>query len=124
MKSGFFLILLLTSICFSQNVGVKVDGLDANQDTTIEIKKGSKGQNSLYEITEGEENIEGDPAPLLKEARTNWKKACRDWKNEFKEMNKENSIISAVCGKMNCTTQAMESTCSSKATYKVKIKIN
>lgn len=129
----FMTSLLLAQFSWSQNVGIKVDDVNAEEGTTIEIKKGvSKGNSTTittpsapqFEITQGEESIEGDGAPLLKEARNNWKKACNDWKKEFKEMNKENQILIWNCGKQNCTTEAMETVCSSKATYKLKVKVN
>ena len=116
--------LVLSSLSFAQNVGVKVDDVNANDNTTIEIKKGNKANAPLFEVTEGEDKIEGDAAPLLKEARSNWKKACTDWKKEFKDLNKDNSILSMNCGTQSCATQAMETVCTSKATYKLKIKVN
>lgn len=117
--------IAIASIAFAQNVGVKVDGVDAsNENTTIEIKKGSKATSAQYEITQGEDQVQGDAAPLLKEARSNWKKACDDWKKEFKDLNKENSILSLNCGTQSCATQAMETVCTSKATYKLKVKVN
>lgn len=132
-------LVLLFSILFSltlkaQSVGVKVDDINAEEGTTIEIKKGVKSSTPgtvgttpngpLFQITEGEETIEGDGAPLLKQARSNWKKACAEWKKEFKEMNKENQILVWNCGKQNCATETMETVCSSKATYKLKVKVN
>lgn len=117
---------------FAQNVGLKVDDISVEEGTIIEIKKGVKSSGSigtlvsapLFEITEGEESIDGDGAPLLKEARNNHKKACADWKKEFKEMNKDNKIITMNCGKPACATEAMETVCTSKATYKMKVRLN
>lgn len=117
-------LLVISSFSFAQNVGVKVDDVKSEDNTTIEIRKGNKANNPLFEITQGEDNIEGDAAPLLKDARTNWKKACNDWKKEFKELNKDNSILSMSCGTQACATQSMETVCTSKATYKLKVKIN
>jgi hypothetical protein len=129
------LILLIAVFTYSaqaQNVGVNVEDINSQEGTTIEIKKGVKSSGSigtlvtapLYQITEGDESIEGDGAPLLKEARSNWKKACSDWKKEFKEMNKDNKILTMNCGKQECATAAMETVCSSKANYKLKVKMN
>jgi hypothetical protein len=118
-------LIAVSSLSFAQNVGVKVDDVNANENTTIEIKKGNKATTTnQYEITQGEDNIQGEPAPLLKEARANWTKACNDWKKEFKDLNKENSIISMSCGTQNCATQTMETTCTSTAKYKLKVKVN
>ena len=116
--------LVLSSLSFAQNVGVKVDDVDGSENTTIEIKKGNKATTAQYEVTQGEDNIEGEAAPLLKAARENWKKACTDWKKEFKDLNKDNSILSMNCGTQSCATQAMETVCTSKATYKLRVKIN
>lgn len=110
----------LGSFALAQSVGVK--DIPADGDTTIEIKKGSKTQNE-YEVVTSEDEIEGEAAPLLKEARTNWKKACADWKTETKELNKDNQVLTLSCGKMTCSTVAMESTCRSTATVKIKTRV-
>lgn len=115
---------MLMTNALAQNVGVKVDDVNAQDDTTIEIRKGQRPGTPLYEVTEGEATIEGDSALLLTEARKNWKNACNDWKTEFRELNKENSILAMSCGKQNCVTQTSESQCTSKGTYKLKIKVN
>lgn len=120
MKSVFFTLIFLSFSAFAQNVSVK--DVAAQDDTTIEIRKGIK-TDQTFEITEGTEDVEGDAAPLIQTARANWKTACADWKKELKEMNKENSILTASCGKMTCKTAAMESTCSSTAKYKLKIRV-
>lgn len=126
------LILFLFSVAQAQKVGVNIDDVNAEEGTTIEIKKRSgdaygatvKPNEPLFEITQGEEDLVGDGAPLLKEARNNWKKSCNDWKKEFKEMNKLNQILTMNCGKQVCATEVMETTCSSKATYKLKVRLN
>lgn len=126
----FISLLLLFSIAQAQKVGVNINDVNAEEGTTIEIKKGGaygaivKPNEPLFEITQGEEDLSGDGAPLLKDARNNWKKSCADWKKEFKDMNKLNQILTMNCGKQVCTTEAMETTCSSKATYKLKVRIN
>ena len=118
-------LITISSLSFAQNVGVKVDDVDANENTTIEIKKGSKATpTTQYQITDGEDTVQGEAAPLLKEARSNWTKACADWKKELKDLNKENQILSMNCGTQSCNTAAMETVCSSKATYKLKVKVN
>ncbi|MEQ1722318.1 MAG: hypothetical protein ABL930_04025, partial [Pseudobdellovibrio sp.] len=73
-----------------------------------------------YEIHEGSDDISGDKAPLKKTAELNWKKACNEWRAEFKESNKGNIIISHNCGKMECSKEGVETTCVSRAKYKVK----
>lgn len=103
-----------------EKTSVKIQDMDTTQDTTISIKKGATAATKKWTLTEGEEEISGDKAVLLKEAEKNWKAACKEWKAEFKEMNKENKIVSMNCGKMVCSKEGVESTCVSKATHKVK----
>ena len=92
--------------------------------TTIEIKKNDRPHSTKeFEITEGSEEIAGDAAPLIQEARKNWKAACLDWKKDFKELNKDNQILSLSCGSMTCTTVAMENTCKSQGKHKLRVQI-
>lgn len=114
-------LFLFPVYSFSQ-VGVRVDA-GVKEDTTIEVKKGVTGA-ARFEITEGSVDVDGDASPLLQEARKNWKTACADWKAELKELNKSNQIIVMNCGSMSCSTVAMESTCKSKATYKIKVPVS
>lgn len=122
-----FLVMTLTFVstfivtaALAQTMGIK--DIPADGDTTIKIEKGGKTTNK-FEITEGTDTIEGDPAPLLKEARANWKIACTEWKKELKELNKENQVISMSCGTMSCATSAMETTCSSTGKNRIKVKV-
>ncbi|WP_413943611.1 hypothetical protein [Bdellovibrio sp. HCB-162] len=121
MRKVLVLLLVLPFFAQAQSVGVK--DIPAGEDTTIEIKKGSKASDREFEVVTEEEDIEGEAAPLLKEARANWKKACADWKKDVKELNKENQVLSLNCGKMECSTVSMESTCQSKAKYKLKVRV-
>lgn len=100
---------------------VDVKGVEGDADTTISIKKGAT--DNQYEVVSGEDEVMGDAAPLLKDARLNWKKACDDWKKETKDLNKENSLVSISCGKMECSTVAMESTCRSTGVHKIRVKV-
>ena len=120
MKSIIFAMSFFATVAMAQTLGVK--DIPADGDTTIKIEKGSRVNNE-YAITEGVDQIEGDAAPLLKEARLNWKTACADWKKEIKELNKENSVLTLNCGSMKCSTVAMESTCVSTGRHKLKVKI-
>ncbi len=122
MKLLVVLISFLGFVASAQSVDVK--GVEASGDTTIQIKKGAHGNTeNQFEIINSNDEITGDPAPLLKDARDNWKKACNEWKKETKDLNKENQIISMTCGRMECSTVAMESTCRSQSTHKVKVKM-
>lgn len=120
MKIPAVLLSFFSAVAFAQTMGIK--DIPAGGDTTIKIEKGSKGDNT-YEITSGTDAIEGDPAPLLKEARANWKAACAEWKKETKELNKENQVITLSCGSMKCNTSAMETTCVSEGKHKIKVKV-
>lgn len=121
MKLLIVLISLVSLSAFAERVDVK--DLDHNQDTTIRIQKGNTPIDNQYEIVSGDEEIAGDAAPLLQTARANWKTACADWKKETKDLNKENQVLMMNCGKMECSTVAMESTCKSTGTHKIRVKM-
>ncbi|MGZ3771530.1 MAG: hypothetical protein ACXVCP_18230 [Bdellovibrio sp.] len=112
--------LLFPFIVQAQTVGVK--DIPASEDTTIEIKKG-RNTDREFEVISNEDEIEGEAAPLLKDARANWKKACTEWKTDTKSLNKENQVLSISCGKMQCSTVSMESTCHSTGKYTMKVRI-
>ncbi len=127
MKKLLVATLVVLSFSFVKaeevNVGVGKVDTEKNVETTISIKKGAQPvlQNAKkYEMHEGTDDVAGDKAPLKKTAELNWKKACKEWMVEFKETNKSNQVISYNCGKMNCTKEGVESTCSSTAKYKIK----
>ena len=128
MKVFFLLMTLLSSVAIAQSVDIKDVDTQGSENTTIEIKKGKKGEAPAgernWEITEGDADVQGDVATMSKEARANWKKACDDWKKEFRADNKENKIILIDCGKPECSGDAANKTCVSKAKYKVKTRIN
>jgi hypothetical protein len=121
MKITLILFFLLPVITYAQSVGVK-DIPAANGNTTIEIKKGTKLEKE-FEIISDDADIEGDPAPLTKEARNNWKAACSQWKQEIKDLNKDNYVLSASCGSAECSTVGMETKCSSVGKYKLKVRV-
>ncbi len=124
LKSVLILMALCPTMVWAQKVGVHVDRIDANENTTIEIKKGDHQKNEKqFEIIEGTDQIDGDAAPLLQDARKNWKTACADWKKEFKELNKDNQVLALSCGRMTCSTVAMESTCNSQGKHKLRVQV-
>ncbi|MGE5087423.1 MAG: hypothetical protein ACM3MG_14050 [Bacillota bacterium] len=117
------LVLILGfQVAQAQSINVKDIPSDGDSDTTISVKKG-KNADRQFEITSGEDDIEGEEANLIKEARANWKKACADWKKETKELNKDNQVLALNCGKMVCSTDNMESTCRSKGKYKLRVQV-
>ena len=121
MKKIFIVLALIFAVNgFSSEVGVKVNKLDSNDDTIISIEKGKKNNYKRYAISEGEHDLTGDKDVVAKSAELNWKKECTDWKKEFRLDNKDNKIISITCGKMSCTKEGVETTCSSMAKYKIK----
>lgn len=118
-KMILILALGLVQLALAE-VGVKVSNTEDVQDTTISIQKGRLGNQKHYVVSEGEQDITGDKDVVAKSAEVNWKKECKDWKKEFREDNKENKIISISCGKMKCTKEGVETTCTSIAKYKIK----
>lgn len=124
MKSLALIFLLTPTLALAQ----KVD-LDKMEDgtTTYEISKNKKSDGKcepIWEITDGTADVSGDAHVMTKDANQNWKKACDDWKKEFRADNKDNKIINISCGKAECTTDASGKICSSKASYKIKTKLN
>ena len=131
MLRGIIALLFLPYMSFAQSVDVKNVDAQAGKDgdtTTIEIRKGKAAEvqknEALWEVTEGDADVTGETAAMSKEAKSNWDKACKEWKKEFREDNKENKIISMNCGKADCSGDAGNKTCTSKATYKLKTKLN
>ncbi len=121
MKKLLLVILatVFTNTANTEEVGVKVD---TSQDTTISIKKGANATlaKKKYSIVEGEHDVVGDKDVIAKSAEKNWKTECADWKKEFRADNKDNKIISVVCGRMKCDKVGVETTCQSQAKYKMK----
>jgi hypothetical protein len=125
--SFLFIFSTFIGLSFAQQVGVQVDQINAqkHEDTVISIQKKPVLPTNQYEITEINAEIVGDAANLSKEARANWKSACSEWKQETKELNKENTVISLNCGQPQCSaTSTVETICKSQAKGKVKIKVN
>lgn len=120
-KMSLVLTIMLSGLCVSaQEVGVKVDKVNASEETTISIKKGATGNKKIYSVVEGEHDVTGDKDVVAKGAEKNWKAACTEWKKEFREDNKENKIISMTCGRMTCDKEGVETTCKSLAKYKIR----
>jgi len=122
MKKWIILVSLFASAAFAEHVNVK--DIDTSQDKTIEIRNGAYSDRD-YQITTSTEDISGDAAPLLVDARKNWKTACAEWKKETRDLNRENQspTLSISCGQMECSTVAMESTCHSTGTNKINVRI-
>jgi hypothetical protein len=130
MKALLVLICLSASLAVAETVDVK--GVETTSDTdasttTIEIKKGKPGQTlpgqNIWEMADGTADVEGEAA-TTKEARAEWKKKCEEWKKDFRADNKDNKIINVSCGTPACGGDAGAKTCTSKATYKIKTRVN
>lgn len=131
-----FQVLLLTlafpALGFAQSVNIDKIDSTSNEDTTIQIHKGKlEGAAPVYantpfkwETQEGSTDVEGEASATAKDAKTAWTKACADWKKEFREDNKENKIVNINCGSASCSGEAGSKICTSKASYKIKTKID
>lgn len=117
---SFILSLLPASSAFAQSVGIK--DVPADSDTTIRIEKGNRTEDK-FEIITNTDEIEGDSANLKKEAVSNWRTACTEWKKSTKDLHKDSQVVALDCGKRSCTTDTMETTCSSQGTSKVKVRV-
>jgi hypothetical protein len=125
MKNLVYFILLVCAPALAQKVDLKDLDTDS-EETNIQITKGKKKSTSeaIWEVADGDADVLGEGALMLKGAKENWRKACDAWKKEFRADNKENKMISLNCGQMNCSTEANEKVCTSKASYKIKTKLN
>lgn len=120
LMSAVAIVLTNATLASAQTIGVK--DIHADGDTTIRVEKG-RAADQQYEIITNSDEIEGDTAPLLKDARDNWNTACKEWKKETKELHKDNQIVALNCGAKTCTTTAMETSCHSTGTSKVKVRV-
>lgn len=129
MKIVLITSLLIPSLVFAQKVDIKDVEASDNENTTIEISKGKKKNQgdkceTIWEVVEGSADITGDSSLLAKEANENWKKAADKWEKDFRADNKENKVLSVSRGKADCTSDAAGKICTSKATFKIKTKLN
>lgn len=117
--------LLISSFLWAQTAAVKDIPLSQDGETTISVKKGAAKVEPLWEVVKEEAEVSGDPDVALGQARTNWRTACNEWKKEVRELNTDNKVIALNCGKMACSkNQILETTCTSKANFTVKVKLN
>lgn len=120
--------LSVAAPALSQQVDVKGVDTDA-EETTITVKKGKGGTTAqttcqpVFQVESGTEDLVGDGAPMNKPARANWKKACDEWKKEFRANNQGNRIISMSCGVASCGTEGAETVCKSTASFRVRVKL-
>ncbi len=119
------LILLAPWVLNAQTVEVDTGDTENEGYTSVEIKKSKTPKSEAqWEVHDGTADIDGGEAAMEKEARETWKKSCDDWKKEFRTDNKDNKIISMSCGSPACSGSVGKKNCTSKASFKVKTKIN
>ena len=118
--------LSVGTAAFAQKVDIKDVDTSGQEPTTIQISKGDRAQKAqaMWEVVEGAADIAGEPQMMSKQARTSWKTACDDWKKEFRADNKDNKILSLNCGMPNCAAKADSTVCESKASYKLKTRLD
>ena len=121
MKIFALFLILAPGLASAQKVDL--DKMDDGT-TTYEISKNKKNPNCepLWEVVDGTADVIGEPTVMLKEANASWKKSCDTWMKQFRADNKD--IISVSCGKADCTTDAGGKVCVSKASYKIKTRLN
>lgn len=122
-------VAMFAGVVSAQTVNVKDIKTDEigeeGSSTTIEIKKnkpGTPAAEKKFEITDVSDDIEGEVGATPKEAKANWTKACKDWKAGIKKEHGKDAI-GPNCGKMDCTGEVGNKTCTSKATYKLKVSL-
>ncbi len=121
MKLFFAALFLCGSTALAQTAGIK--DIPAEGDTTISITKG-KSAGHDYAIAEGTAEITGDPEVLGKEARASWRKACNEWKQELRDLNKDNHLLALSCNSPKCTKNSItETVCESSGSYKIKTRV-
>lgn len=83
------------------NIKVKVQDIDASEDTHFIIKKVSlseKNERPDFEMITESEEIVGNPSLQLQEAKENWEEACENWKRSVRKQNKKHDIPILKCG--------------------------
>lgn len=86
-----------------------------------ETETAKASEKKHFEVIDGTAPVTGEPGNNTEGARTKWSKACSEWKAETKELNKENQVLSLVCGSASCAYQENGTyVCSSTAVYKLK----
>lgn len=128
------LCLAITALFSAWALAQTVDAgkIDATNEgtTTIRIEKSKNGEqppsaiHPKWEVQEGSADVEGEASATAKDAKKAWQKACADWKKEIREDNKDGKVLNLNCGVSNCGGEAGSKICTSKATYKIKIRID
>lgn len=120
-----FCMVLASGVGFAHAQTASVKDIPAEGDTTISISKGSKASvDKKFEIVDGNADISGDPEVLQNAARNSWKKSCNEWKQELKDLNKDNQVLALTCNSPKCEkNESSQTVCKSTGAYKVKVKL-
>lgn len=74
-----------------------------------------------FEVVDVSGQVVGELEATSQSARSNWSKACQEWKNESKDLNKNNEVLGISCNNPSCSLiDAAKWQCTSTGTYKVK----
>lgn len=77
--------------------------------------------NGQFDVVDLSGSILGEPQVSQDSARNSWNEACRDWKKETKELNKNNEILGINCSVPSCSfLDSGKTQCTSTGTYQVK----
>lgn len=124
MLRTMLIALVLQSSLWAQKPAVTIKDVSTEQDTSIEIKKGTSSKQCVeYQIIDGKDEVFGEAQKERAQAYTSWKTACTEWKNNMREMNKENQILQLNCNNPESTKAEYLITFKSEGTYKIKTKI-
>ncbi|MBI1861856.1 MAG: hypothetical protein HYR96_13160 [Deltaproteobacteria bacterium] len=115
--------LLISVMALAEKSSVKVEDIPStSEETNITIQKGSARKDcTRYEIIDGHEDVFAGPEYDKTKALSNWKAACSEWIKNFREMNKENRVISVNCGQPIMSKEGDQTSYKSTASYKVRV---
>lgn len=125
MNAIIFFCAAFGLVVLAEKSSVKVEDIPTTgTDTSITIHKGGKPKDcTVYEIVDGHEDVFGGPEFDRSKALASLKTACAEWAKNFKEMNKENRVISVNCGQPVQSKEGEQYSFKSAASYKVRVKM-
>jgi hypothetical protein len=121
---------LFSSWALAQTVDVNKIPADDSGTTTIRIQKDhnidlpAAAARPAWEVQDGTADVEGEASATAKDAKKAWQQACKDWKKETRDDNKDNKVLNLNCGSASCSGEAGSKICTSKATYKIKTRVD
>ena len=93
-------------------------------DTSVVVQKGPPGSSLRdFEIIEGSGEVFGDPSLGAPGGYSSWKEACKNWKTELKELNKDSQILSVNCNSPVSSRDGGQYTYKSMGSYKMRVRI-